>query len=112
MTATAAQEPAIRVHGLTESYSELEVLRGVDFEVSRGASIFAPARLERGGQAHSDRLPSSSSSSAGPRRHHGGEDDLDSSYASNASPHRVSLTSHGVVGTHAMIWRGAIRGAN
>ena len=40
MTATAAQEPAIRVHGLTKSYSELEVLRGVDFEVARG-SIFA-----------------------------------------------------------------------
>ena len=40
MSATAAQDPAIRVHGLTKSYSELEVLRGVDFEVARG-SIFA-----------------------------------------------------------------------
>jgi ABC-type dipeptide/oligopeptide/nickel transport system ATPase component len=40
MTATSAQEPAIRVHGLTKSYSELDVLRGVDFEVARG-SIFA-----------------------------------------------------------------------
>jgi ABC-2 type transport system ATP-binding protein len=40
MTDKAAQEPAIRVHGLTKSYSELEVLRGVDFEVARG-SIFA-----------------------------------------------------------------------
>jgi ABC-type sugar transport system ATPase subunit len=40
MTATSAQEPAIRIHGLTKSYSELEVLRGVDFEVARG-SIFA-----------------------------------------------------------------------
>ena len=40
MTDTAAQEHAIRVHGLTKSYSELEVLRGVDFEVARG-SIFA-----------------------------------------------------------------------
>ncbi len=28
------------LHGLTKSYSELEVLRGVDFEVARG-SIFA-----------------------------------------------------------------------
>ena len=40
MTATSAQEPAIRIHGLTKSYSELEVLLGVDFEVARG-SIFA-----------------------------------------------------------------------
>jgi ABC-2 type transport system ATP-binding protein len=31
---------AIRVRGLTKSYKELEVLRGVDFDVSRG-SIFA-----------------------------------------------------------------------
>ena len=36
MTTTAA----IRVHGLEKSYKELEVLRGVDFEVTRG-SIFA-----------------------------------------------------------------------
>ncbi len=40
MTATSAEEPAIRVHGLTKSYSELEVLRGVDFEIARGR-IFA-----------------------------------------------------------------------
>jgi ABC-2 type transport system ATP-binding protein len=40
MTATSAQKPAIRIHGLTKSYSELEVLRGVNFEVARG-SIFA-----------------------------------------------------------------------
>ena len=40
MTSTSAHEPAIRIHGLTKSYSELEVLRGVDFEVARG-SIFA-----------------------------------------------------------------------
>ena len=40
MTATSAQEPAIRIHALTKSYSELEVLRGVNFEVARG-SIFA-----------------------------------------------------------------------
>ena len=33
-----------------------------------------------------DRLPLSSSSSGGRRRHDGGEDDLDSSYASNAEP--------------------------
>jgi ABC-2 type transport system ATP-binding protein len=40
MTATQVQEPAIRVRGLEKSYKELEVLRGVDFEVERGA-IFA-----------------------------------------------------------------------
>jgi ABC-2 type transport system ATP-binding protein len=34
------QEAAIRVHGLKKSYKQLEVLRGVDFEVPRG-SIFA-----------------------------------------------------------------------
>ncbi|MEU7003880.1 ATP-binding cassette domain-containing protein, partial [Nonomuraea sp. NPDC046570] len=32
--------PAIRVQGLKKSYKELQVLRGVDFEVARG-SIFA-----------------------------------------------------------------------
>ena len=37
---TQIQGPAIRVHGLEKSYKELEVLRGVDFEVERG-SIFA-----------------------------------------------------------------------
>ena len=37
MTAPA---PALAVHGLTKSYKELHVLRGVDFEVARG-SIFA-----------------------------------------------------------------------
>ena len=37
---TAAQTPAIRVQGLVKSYKELEVLRGVDFDVARG-SIFA-----------------------------------------------------------------------
>ncbi|HEY7987698.1 MAG TPA: ATP-binding cassette domain-containing protein [Lapillicoccus sp.] len=40
MTTTQVQEPAIRVHGLEKSYKELEVLRGVDFEVERG-TIFA-----------------------------------------------------------------------
>ena len=40
MTATQVQEPAIRVHGLEKSFKELEVLRGVDFEVERG-TIFA-----------------------------------------------------------------------
>lgn len=40
MTAHQAQEPAIRVQGLTKSYKELRVLRGVDFDVARG-SIFA-----------------------------------------------------------------------
>nr|WP_274636937.1 ATP-binding cassette domain-containing protein [Microbacterium bovistercoris] len=38
MTATAP--PAIRVQGLEKSYTDLHVLRGVDFEVPRG-SIFA-----------------------------------------------------------------------
>jgi ABC-2 type transport system ATP-binding protein len=37
---TAASSPAIRVRGLTKSFGELEILRGVDFEVARG-SIFA-----------------------------------------------------------------------
>ncbi|UGT61674.1 ABC transporter ATP-binding protein [Nocardia asteroides] len=37
---TTQHPPAIRVHGLRKSYGELEVLRGVDFEVARG-SIFA-----------------------------------------------------------------------
>ena len=37
---TAAQTPAIHVQGLEKSYKELQVLRGVDFDVARG-SIFA-----------------------------------------------------------------------
>ena len=37
---TAAQTPAIHVHGLEKSYKQLHVLRGVDFDVSAG-SIFA-----------------------------------------------------------------------
>jgi ABC-2 type transport system ATP-binding protein len=37
---TTQQVPAIEVRGLQKSYNELEVLRGVDFEVARG-SIFA-----------------------------------------------------------------------
>ena len=40
MTAPAASAPVSRVQGLEKSYQELEVLRGVDFEVERG-SIFA-----------------------------------------------------------------------
>jgi ABC-2 type transport system ATP-binding protein len=40
MTANQVQGPAIRVQGLVKSYKELEVLRGVDFDVARG-SIFA-----------------------------------------------------------------------
>ena len=40
MTTTMIEEPAISVEGLEKSYQELEVLRGVDFEVRRG-SIFA-----------------------------------------------------------------------
>ncbi|MBY8863173.1 ATP-binding cassette domain-containing protein [Nocardia sp. CA2R105] len=37
---TKDQVPAIRVRGLEKSYKQLDVLRGVDFEVARG-SIFA-----------------------------------------------------------------------
>ncbi|WP_227981386.1 ABC transporter ATP-binding protein [Nocardia spumae] len=37
---TTAQAPAIRVRGLEKSYKQLNVLRGVDFDVARG-SIFA-----------------------------------------------------------------------
>jgi ABC-2 type transport system ATP-binding protein len=40
MTANQSQEAAIHVQGLEKSYKKLEVLRGVDFDVSRG-SIFA-----------------------------------------------------------------------
>ena len=40
MTAQPTAGLAIRVQGLVKSYKELEVLRGVDFDVARG-SIFA-----------------------------------------------------------------------
>jgi ABC-2 type transport system ATP-binding protein len=40
MTANQVQGPAIHVQGLEKSYKELQVLRGVDFDVARG-SIFA-----------------------------------------------------------------------
>jgi ABC-2 type transport system ATP-binding protein len=40
MTARMTSEPAIRVRGLEKSYKDLQVLRGVDFDVARGA-IFA-----------------------------------------------------------------------
>jgi ABC-2 type transport system ATP-binding protein len=40
MMADHIQEPAIHVQGLKKSFGELEVLRGVDFDVARG-SIFA-----------------------------------------------------------------------
>jgi ABC-2 type transport system ATP-binding protein len=40
MITNQVQEPAIRVQGLEKSYKELEVLRGVDFDVAPG-SIFA-----------------------------------------------------------------------
>ena len=40
MTAKQVQGPAIHVQGLEKSYKELEVLRGVEFDVARG-SIFA-----------------------------------------------------------------------
>ncbi|MEU7853904.1 ATP-binding cassette domain-containing protein [Nonomuraea sp. NPDC049141] len=37
---TTHQEPVIHVQGLQKSYKELQVLRGVDFDVAKG-SIFA-----------------------------------------------------------------------
>ncbi|MDN4596173.1 ABC transporter ATP-binding protein [Leifsonia virtsii] len=40
MTPTATLEPAIRVQGVTKSFKDLEVLRGVDFDVAPG-TIFA-----------------------------------------------------------------------
>ncbi|MEU7900956.1 ATP-binding cassette domain-containing protein [Nonomuraea sp. NPDC049152] len=40
MTANQVRGPAIHVQGLTKAYKELQVLRGVDFEVARGG-IFA-----------------------------------------------------------------------
>jgi len=40
MTIALAQGPAVHVQGLEKSYQELQVLRGVDFDVARG-SIFA-----------------------------------------------------------------------
>ena len=40
MTTDQVQGPAIHVQGLEKSYKELQVLRGVDFDVARG-SIFA-----------------------------------------------------------------------
>jgi ABC-2 type transport system ATP-binding protein len=40
MTASQVQGPAIQVRGLEKSYKDLEVLRGVEFDVARG-SIFA-----------------------------------------------------------------------
>lgn len=40
MTANQVQGPAIHVQGLEKSYKDLQVLRGVDFDVARG-SIFA-----------------------------------------------------------------------
>ena len=35
---TAAQTPAIHVRGLEKSYKQLNVLRGVHFDVARGSS--------------------------------------------------------------------------
>ena len=40
MTSAQVQGPAVHVQGLEKSYKELQVLRGVDFDVARG-SIFA-----------------------------------------------------------------------
>ncbi|HEY8456177.1 MAG TPA: ATP-binding cassette domain-containing protein [Actinopolymorphaceae bacterium] len=39
MIADSARGPAIRVQGLTKSYKDLHVLRGVDFEVARGSIL-------------------------------------------------------------------------
>ncbi len=39
MTTTADQGPAIRVRGLTKSFKDLEVLRGVDLDVARGSVV-------------------------------------------------------------------------
>ncbi|MGH3505987.1 MAG: ABC transporter ATP-binding protein [Nocardioidaceae bacterium] len=39
MTAQPTAGPAIRVQGLEKSYKQLEVLRGVDFEVARGSIL-------------------------------------------------------------------------
>jgi ABC-2 type transport system ATP-binding protein len=39
MTTTHIQPPAIHVQGLEKSYKELTVLRGVDFDVERGAIV-------------------------------------------------------------------------
>ncbi len=41
---TTRQTQAIRVQGLEKSYKKLEVLRGVDFDVARGASSLCSAR--------------------------------------------------------------------
>lgn len=38
-TTTADQAPAIRVRGLTKSFKDLEVLRGVDLDVARGSIV-------------------------------------------------------------------------
>ncbi|WP_111719872.1 ABC transporter ATP-binding protein [Homoserinimonas sp. OAct 916] len=40
MTSAAPDTPAIRVHGIKKAFKDVHVLRGVDFEVTRG-SIFA-----------------------------------------------------------------------
>ena len=56
MTTTQVQGPAIHVQGLEKSYKELEVLRGVDFDVGAGQHL-RPARLERGGQDHRRERP-------------------------------------------------------
>ncbi len=40
MTSAAPDTPAIRVHGIKKAFKDVHVLRGVNFEVTRG-SIFA-----------------------------------------------------------------------
>ncbi len=40
MTTNTTREPAIRVRGIQKSFKDLQVLRGVDFDVTAG-SIFA-----------------------------------------------------------------------
>ena len=100
---TSNNDVAIRVTGLQKSYKDLHVLRGVDFDVARG-SIFALLGSNGAGKP---------TATGCPRRPRAVPVCGDTTAARTIStprtrrmqsPHRVSLTSHGVVGTHAMIW--------
>jgi hypothetical protein len=44
VTTHQAEAPAIRVQGIEKSFKDLHVLRGVDFDVSAGASSRSSAR--------------------------------------------------------------------
>ena len=63
---TTTLDPAIRVQGITKSFKELEVLRGVDFDVAPGTHL-RPARLQRGRQDHA--RPHPRDPAEGRRRH-------------------------------------------